>query len=195
MKKIIFLGILVFIVSVGVGFVYTRLFYDAGETPQSAQFQLNNIEDYGAQNYTKLQTLEASSEDEKLSPNARFAIKEYYDECGHFNFKYYQLPTEIVNMTRQEIEDYYDEYEVEEFENDSVVLTKEINGLCDEHFYVTLDNGHIEVMKLGADGSFIPYQKTDISREYLPEEDVKQLEEGIYVYGSGKINSVLEDYE
>ena len=72
MKKIIFLGILVFIVSVGVGFVYTRLFYDAGETPQSVQFQLNNIEDYGTQNYTQLQTLEASSEDENLSPNARF---------------------------------------------------------------------------------------------------------------------------
>lgn len=195
MKKIIFLGILVFIVSVGVGFLYTRLFYNTENNQQSAQFELNNIEDYGVQNYTKLQTLEASSEDEKLSPNASFAIKEYYDECGHFNFKYYELPTEIVNMTRQEIEDYYDEYEVEDFENDNLVLTREINGLCDEHFFITLVDNHIEVMKLKADGSFIPYQKTDISKEYLPEEDIKQLEEGIYIYGSGKINSVIEDYE
>lgn len=195
MKKIIFLGILVFIVSVGVGFVYTRMFYDTGDNQQSAQLELNNIEDYGVQNYTKLQTLEASSEDEKLSPNAKFAIKEFYDECGHFNFKYHQLPAEIVNMSRQEIEDYYDEYEVEEFDNNNLVLTKEINGLCNEHFFVTLGNEHIEVMKLNADGSFSPYQETDISREYLPEEDIKQLEEGIYVYGSGKINSVIEDYE
>ncbi len=195
MKKIIFLGILLFIVSVGVGFLYTRLFYNSENNQQSAQFELNNIEDYGVQNYTKLQTLEASSEDEKLSPNASFAIKEYYDECGHFNFKHYQLPTELVNMTRQEVEDHYDEYEVEEFENDKLVLTREINGLCDEHFFITLVDNHIEVMKLKADGNFIPYQKTDISKEYLPEEDVKQLEEGIYIYGSGKINSVIEDYE
>lgn len=195
MKKIVFLGILVFIVSVGVGFMYSRLFFNTAENQKSAQFGLNIIEDYGVQNYTKLQTLEASSEDEKLSPNARFAIKEYYDECGHFNFKYYQLPSEIVNMTRQEIEDHYDEYEVEEFENNNLVLSKEINGLCNEHFFVTLGDRHIEVMKLNSDGSFAPYQETDISREYLPEEDVKQLEEGIYVYGSGKINSVIEDYE
>lgn len=155
----------------------------------------NEIEEYGTQNYAKLQILEASSKEEKVSPNAQFATKEYYDECGHFNFEYKKLPEELVNLSRQEVEDYYDDYEIEEFASDNLVIAKEINGLCEEHFYVKLGAQNIEILRLNSDGSFSPYQETDISRTYLPEEDIAKLEEGIYVYGSGKINSVLEDYE
>lgn len=194
MKKIIFLGILVFIVSVGVGFVYSSMF-PLANNEQSQQFEANEIEDYGIQTYENLQTLEASIQEEKVSPNAEFAIKQYYDECNHFDFKYTKLPKELVNLTRQEVENYYDDYEVEEFSSDSLVISKEINGFCNEHFYIHLGENNIEVMQLDTDGSFIPYQETDITREYLPSEDIEKLEEGIYVFGSGNINSVLEDYE
>lgn len=196
MKKIIFLGILVFIVSVGVGYLYSNMFYNnSAENIKAEQFEVNEIKDYAVQNYTKLQTLEASSETEKVSPKANFAIKQYYDECNHFDFKYSKLPQELINMTRQEVEDYYDDYEVEEFDSNNVVLSKEINGYCNEHFLIKLGEKNVEVMQFDTDGSFIPYQETEISREYLTEEDVQKLEEGIYVYGSGNINSILEDYE
>lgn len=196
MKKIIFLGILVFIVSLGIGYIYSSVFFNSDKVNmQAEQFELNQIKDYAVQNYTKLQTLEASTDTEKVSPNANFAIKQYYDECNHFNFKYSKLPKELVNLTRQEVEDYYEEYEVEEFDSNNVVLSKEINGFCDEHFYIMLGDEHIEIMQLDTNGSFIPYQETEISKEYLPQEDIEKLEEGIYVYGSGNINSVLEDYE
>lgn len=194
MKKIIFLGILVFIVSVGVGYVYSSMIYKSNNV-EARQFEVNEIEDYAVQNYTKLQTLEASSVEEKVSPNAEFAIKQYYDECNHFDFKYSSLPKELVNLSKQEVDDLYDDYEVEEFSSDSVVLAKEINGFCNEHFFVKLGDEHIEIMQINTDGSFVPYMETEISREYLPEEDINQLEEGIYVFGSGKINSVIEDYE
>ena len=197
MKKIIFLGILVFIVSIGVGYVYSSLFFKNPDVNTKAeQFELNQIKDYAVQNYTKLQTLEASSvTEDKVSPNANFAIKQYYDECNHFNFKYSKLPKEIVNLSRQEVEDYFEDYEVEDFDSNNVVLAKEINGFCSEHFYIMLGDEHIEIMQVDTNGSFIPYQETEISKEYLPEEDIEKLEEGIYVYGRGNINSVLEDYE
>ena len=101
----------------------------------------------------------------------------------------------MVNLSRQEVEDYYEDYEVEEFASNNLVIAKEINGLCEEHFYVKLGNENVEVMKMNSDGSFSPYQVTEISRTYLPAEDIAKLEEGIYVYGSGKIDSILEDYE
>ena len=167
-----------------------------GENSTSVnEFEKNEVEDYAIQSYGELQTLEASSEEEKVSPNAQFAVKEYYDECGHFSFEYEQLPNELVNLSRQEVEDYYEDYEVEEFASNNLVIAKEINGLCEEHFYVKLGNENVEVMKMNSDGSFSPYQVTEISRTYLPAEDIAKLEEGIYVYGSGKIDSVLEDYE
>ena len=158
-------------------------------------FEENEVEDYAMQSYGELQILEASSEEEKVSPNAQFAVKEYYDECGHFSFEYQKLPENLVNLSRQEVEDYYDDYEVEEFASNNLVIAKEINGLCEEHFYVKLGAENVEIMRLNSDGSFSPYQVTEISRTYLPDEDIAKLEEGIYVYGSGKINSVLEDYE
>ena len=39
------------------------------------------------------------------------------------------------------------------------------------------------------------YEKTEIYTEYLSEEDVRRLEEGIYVYGASSLNSILENFE
>lgn len=158
-------------------------------------FEKNELGENVIGDYEQLKILEASSEEEKVTPNTQFAVKEYYDECGHFNFEYEKLPEELVNLSRQEVEDYYDDYEVEEFSSSNLVIAKEINGICNEHFYIKLGSENVEIMKLNSDGSFSAYQVTDISRKYLPTDDISKLEEGIYVYGSGKIDSVLEDYE
>lgn len=39
------------------------------------------------------------------------------------------------------------------------------------------------------------YQKTEITSEYLTDEDIVKLKEGILVYGKENLSSVLEDYE
>ena len=44
-------------------------------------------------------------------------------------------------------------------------------------------------------GELKEYKKTDIARSYLPENDIKDLQQGITVYGEGKLSSILEDYE
>ena len=48
-----------------------------GENSTSVnEFEKNEVADYAIQSYGELQTLEASSEEEKVSPNAQFAVKE-----------------------------------------------------------------------------------------------------------------------
>ena len=139
--------------------------------------------------------LEASSVEEKILPTAEFAMKKVYNECGHFKFEYAELPQELVNLTEEELKDYYKDWEIEEFSQARVILAKEINSLCDEHFIIKLGEKYVQVFHLEADGNLVLYETTDISREYLPEEDIKKLEEGVYVFGEGKLNSVLEDFE
>ena len=39
------------------------------------------------------------------------------------------------------------------------------------------------------------YQTTEISSEYLSTDDKKELEEGIYIYGTAELNSILENFE
>lgn len=115
---------------------------------------------------------------------------------GHFKFEHKELPKALVNLDRQGIEDYYgEEYEVEEFNKNSLVIAKEINGFCDNHFCLKLGENNIEVYKLSADGNLEKYEETEISKDYLPEEDIEKLEEGIYFFGEGKINAMLEDFE
>jgi hypothetical protein len=139
--------------------------------------------------------VETSQTDEKLSYNAEFALKKYYDECGHFTFQYSELPIELVNLTRQEIEDLYDDWEVETFSSDTLVLSQEINNFCDEHYMIKLGENNIEIYNVGNGGSLSLYKETDISKEYLTNEDINTLEEGIYVYGKGKLNATIEDFE
>ena len=43
--------------------------------------------------------------------------------------------------------------------------------------------------------NLVLYKTTDISREYLPAEDISKLEQGMYVFGEGKLNSIIEDFE
>lgn len=194
MKKIVLLGILIFIVSVGIGYMYSSYFIEKGELGGEI-LETEQIEEYSGTN-VELKTIEAVSEDKKVTPNTEFAIKKYYDECGHFEFEYEDLPKELINLNKQEIDDYYnDEFEVEEFNNNTLILSKEINGFCNEHFVLKLNDENIDVYKLNTDGSYSLYKATEISKEYLPAHDIQKLEEGLYVYGEGKINASLEDFE
>ncbi len=145
--------------------------------------------------YANKTAVTTASEEKKVSPNSNFALKKYYDECSHFDYEEAELPTELVNLTKQEVEDYYADWEVEKFTEDDLVLSKEINGYCDQHFLIRLDEENVNVYQMGTLGELKEYKKTDISRDYLPEEDIESLEEGITVFGEGKLSSALEDFE
>lgn len=189
MKRIVFLGILIFSFSVGIGFFVGRTIVGNREEFSLQTKELDKVENEIIS--------EAVSTELKVKPSMEFGIKEYFDECGHFTFEYMELPKELVNMTRQEVEDHYNgTYEVEEFTEKSIVLAREINGMCDNHYVIKLnDNNLVDVYKMNTDTSYTLYEPTEISKEFLPDSDVEKLEEGIMVYGLGKVNSILEDYE
>lgn len=208
MKKIVFYGILIFIFSIGVGFVFSKLWVNqklsdanlkvVGDELHFLNESNKNIveaKDRDEENLISNEVLQASAIEEKILPTAEFAMKNVYNECGHFKFEYAELPQELVNLTEEELEAYYKDWEIEEFSPSKIILTKEINSLCDEHFIIKLGEKYVQVFHLEPDGNLVVYETTDISREYLPEEDIKKLEEGIYVFGEGKLNSVLEDFE
>lgn len=208
MKKIVFYGILIFIFSIGVGFVFSKLWVNqklsdanlkvVGDELHFLNESNKNIveaKDRDEENLISNEVLQASAIEEKILPTAEFAMKKVYNECGHFKFEYAELPQELVNLTEEELEAYYKDWEIEEFSSSKIILTKEINSLCDEHFIIKLGEKYVQVFHLEPDGNLVVYETTDISREYLPEEDIKKLEEGIYVFGKGKLNSVLEDFE
>ena len=82
-----------------------------------------------------------------------------------------------------------------EFSKDEVVLYKLADGLCGEHFVINDENGVVVVYRLDEEYNKSLYEKTDIYTEYLPDQDINRLKEGIYVYTVSDLNSELENLE
>jgi hypothetical protein len=183
MRKIIFYGILIFIISILAGYFYSSLWK-------------NNNEEISYENQIKLENIaETVSVEEKVSYNSSFALKKYYMGCGHLKTQYSELPIEIINLTENEVKDLYNEWNVEKFSSDEVVLSKDVDGICDEHYILKLGEDNIDVYNIDEEGETKLYKSTNISTDYLTSEDIQNLEEGITVYGISNLNSALEDFE
>lgn len=187
-KDYVYIGVLIVCI-IGVVWGIVGLL-DTAYQKQEAK-TISNVQEI----YEKENTVTTAVEEEKVSPNASFGLKKYYDDCSHFEYEEAELPKELVNLTEQEVEDYYDDWEVEKFSSKELVLCKEINGFCNEHFLIKLDDDRVKVYRFGNSGELTEYKSTDIFKDYLPEEDIENLEDGITVYGEGKLSSVLEDFE
>ena len=146
--------------------------------------------------YNQNTITETVSTEETISYNAEFALKKYYNRCGHSKTNYSELPKELVNLTQNELEDLYSNWDVEEFSKDEVILSQNIDTMCDEHYVLKLGQENVEVYHIIDKPEDIElFKTTNISKEYLTNSDITNLEEGIYVYGIGNLNSALEDYE
>lgn len=183
MRKIIIYGIIIFAFSIGIGFYYANL------------WKMNKTNTSYEQKSVAENVVETLYADEKVSYNASFAIKKYYEGCGHFKFNYAELPKEIINLSKDELRKLYSDWNIEKFSSNEIVLSKDIDTMCDEHFVLKLGKDNIEIYKSLENGKQKLYKSTNISRDYLTNVDIEKLEEGIYVYGISNLNSAIEDFE
>lgn len=139
--------------------------------------------------------VKVSTSETTISPNAVLIIKNYYKECGHTTEETRVVTNDMVNKNREEIEKLYPDYNIESFENNKIILLKEQEGQCDEHYIVRDENSNIIIYKILAEGTEEIYQNTGISTEYLPETDRINLRNGIKVFGKENLNSLIEDFE
>lgn len=140
-------------------------------------------------------SVDINSEEEKISPNATLILKKRYKECGHSIKDYASIPEEFVNLTKEQLEEQYKEWQIEKFTPLDITLVKEIEGTCKEHYILKLKDGVIAIYEEAEDGSEVLKESTGISTEYLTENDKMDLEKGIKVYGKEELNSMIEDYE
>ena len=140
-------------------------------------------------------TLEIVNQEEKTTPNTLMIYKTYYTKCNHYINEYKDIDMSAVNLTEEEIKDRNQDWRIEEFSSEQIVLEKEVEDFCNEHFKLKLVNDNVVIFILDEDNNETEYQKTEISSEYLTEEDILKLTEGIIVYGKENLTNVLEDYE
>ena len=96
---------------------------------------------------------------------------------------------EVTDSCLDEWED-YNKYLGEKVEEASNNLSSQ-----DTHYIIKNVEGYINVFSVDENNEEILYKKTDISTDYLSEEDVDDLEIGIEVVGTEALNKMLEDFE
>lgn len=139
--------------------------------------------------------IETSNDIDKVSPACIFIFKTYYPKCEHLKVEKEQVKETMVNKTKEDLEKIYKNWSIVTFRNDEVLFYKEEDGICGEHYLIKEEDGKILIYLLDEDGNNSLLETTGIVTEYLEEEDISRLKEGIRVNGKEELNKALEDYE
>lgn len=139
--------------------------------------------------------IETSSYEEKISPNAMIVKKTYYEACDHLIRKNEDIPKELVNKTEADVEAMFPNWKIEEFSPTQITLYKTSSNNCGEHYFVQEHNGVIGIYITDQYGVKKLKEDTEISTQYLPEEDFQNLKAGVEIIGRTKLVEYLEDYE
>lgn len=163
----------------------------------ATKIEQENIIDDCTEEYEYIQNkvLQANSEDEKISPNCSIILKKHYKKCGHSTSEYLDIPEELVNKTKVDLQKAYDGWTIEKFSDTKIILSKEEEGECKEHYIIKDNDGKVTIYEILEDGSNKEYEVTDISTEYLPETDKMNIKNGIQVNGKQNLNQLIEDFE
>lgn len=187
MKKVLFYIIGIVIFSFGIGLLLFKIaIYDEKEESYSQKENLLLNEN--------LMIIRTSIEEEKILPNASLILKKNYKGCNHTEKEIVEIPKEIVNLKREEIEESYEDWKIVNFSSKELVMSKDFEGSCNSHYKIKEKEGKIVVYKISNKEENV-FKKTDISTEYLTEQDKKELKNGIEAFGIEKVNSILEDFE
>ncbi len=168
--------------------------------PETNTYISEKIEDECTEEYKEEQmanqnTTEVSSTEEKVAANAILILKKYYTKCDHTINEYVELPKELVNLTKEQVQEKYSDWEVIGFEKGKITLYKEFDDVCGEHFKLKIEDGKVVVYTVNNDGTETLYEKTNISSEYLTETDLLNMQDGLEIYGKEELNQVIEDFE
>lgn len=152
-------------------------------------------EEYGKLEEQAKLEIETNSSEEKISPNCLITLKRYYDECQHTINEYLDIPKDLVNGTESDLQKEYPNWEIQKYSNNEIILYKEFNSNCGQHFVLRDVDGKINIYKINENNEEELYEKTEISVEYLTETDRIEIQNGIRVNGIEELNQLIEDFE
>ena len=202
MKKMWIIGLIIAIIIIGIIlgiFIYNN---NANNNKQNSivENEINivseKVTDECTEEYQNSEKeIETDSQEEKISPNCLLTLKKYYEECNHTINEYVDIPQDLVNGTEEDLKKEYPYWQVEKYSSNDIILYKEFNSNCGQHFVLREDNGKITVYKINENNEEEVYENTEISVEYLSETDKIKISEGIRVNGIEELNQLLEDFE
>ncbi len=163
---------------------------DSNITTKKLAVQEQNLQESENTDSISTSVLEA-----KISPNCTIVEKKYYKGCDHLIKEIKEIPIDWINWTEEQIKEQYPDWEIESFSNNQIILSQEKEGFCPKHYVVRVHGDVLGIYILDEEGKETWKEDTEISTQYLPEEDLEKLQSGIKTVGDDKLHTVLEDFE
>lgn len=140
-------------------------------------------------------TVATNADEIKVTPNTLLILKKYYADCQHTIIDSAEIPDEMVNLNKDELQKGYPNWDIEKFTKEEIILSKRLDSFCGEHYLLIEEDGEVLIYTLDENGERKEKELTEIAFEYLPETDKIILKNGIYVYGKEELNKIREDFE
>ena len=169
---------------------------DNGEKEYVAEKIEDECTAIGELGYEEIASLIATNNnEEKTSPNCTIILKVYHEACKHLIESKQSIEEADVNITEEELKQKFSDWEVQRFTPTEIILYKEVDEFCNEHYLLKEVDGYITIYKLDENDNAQIYNTTEIPTEYLAEKDLEQIRNGIKVYTDKELNKTLEDFE
>ena len=138
-----------------------------------------------------------SNMDEKVSPNAHITRTVFYEECGHEITETEVAQSQYINLTEEEFKEKIEKegYQLGSFSSLDIIIYKQSDGICPEHYVIGEENGFINIYKIDENGETKLYDVTNIYLEYLPDEEKEKIKNTIELLGREELNLFLENLE
>ena len=174
-------------------FLFAMLMYNL-KTVRRIGNNMQNVNN--VHNSQNVQVVQTNSEEIKISPNAIITFFKHYSNCGHVVSVKENAPKNIVNISKDAFSSLYSDWKINKFTSTEIELSKDFSGDCNEHFLVKSNpDGFIEIYNVQPDTSLVLHEKMDIAVKYLSNEDIAELENGVYLYGKENLNAYIENFE
>lgn len=198
MKK--YTWIILVVIAIAIGFYIGTYIYKTKIENSKSEIIAEKIEDDCTKvgkliKNGELDILETNNKEEKISPNCEVIFKTYYKDCGHIIEKKEIIKETDVNLTETELADRFPQWEIQKFTSKEIVLYREVNEFCNEHYALKEENGYIALYEVDKENNEKLLKITDIPTAYLEYKDQEKIKEGIMIYTKKELNKTVEDYE
>lgn len=176
-----------------IGVLIGVYFYKEGQVQDSNVSNRQLAEELKSNNENE--AISTSAEEEKLSPNCTIIERQYFKGCDHLIKNIKDVPEELINSTKEQVEEKYNGWTLDSFSSNEVIVSQEKDGYCDQHYVIREHNGVLGIYTLNEDKTEEFKEDTEIATRYLPDEDIEKLKEGIKAIGDDQLHRVLGDFE
>lgn len=93
------------------------------------------------------EALSVAANQERTEQNAVLVIKYEYAFCSHEEEEQKAIPQELVGKTKQDVLNYYPDFQLELFTRDKICIVKKLSQYCEKHLILKEEAGKLVVLK------------------------------------------------